>query len=216
MSVGPPEGVLADSAGNKTSDKEVRHIEPPKGKRIGYARISTTDQTLALQLDALDQVGCTRIYKDRGVSGAKIQRPGLDKALGSLKSGDVLVVWKLDRLGRSLPHLIQTLRNLMDRNIGFCSIQDAIDTATAGGRLYFHIMGALAEFETDLISERTKAGMEAARKRGVHIGRPRKLSSSDITQAQFMLREHKGIQTIAGKFNVHPRTIERALNLIKL
>lgn len=148
-------------------------IAPPDGRRIGYARVSTQEQTLNLQRDALRVAGCETIFDDQGVSGAKANRPGLDAAFAALQPGDVLVVWKLDRLGRSLRHLIDTLRDLSDRGIGFYSIQDAIDTTTAGGRLYFHIMGALAEFERDLISERTKAGMAAAKARGVHVGRPR-------------------------------------------
>lgn len=148
-------------------------IAPLDGRRIGYARVSTQEQTLNLQRDALHVAGCQMIFDDQGVSGAKANRPGLDAAFAALQPGDVLVVWKLDRLGRSLRHLIDTLRDLSDRGIGFYSIQDAIDTTTAGGRLYFHIMGALAEFERDLISERTKAGMAAAKARGVHVGRPK-------------------------------------------
>ncbi len=142
------------------------------GRLIGYARVSTQDQTLDLQRDALRAAGCVEIFEDQGVSGVKEARTGLDAALASLEAGDCLVVWKLDRLGRSLRHLIDTLKALSDRGIGFRSIQDAIDTTTAGGRLYFHIMAALAEFERDLISERTKAGMAAAKARGVHVGRP--------------------------------------------
>lgn len=142
------------------------------GRQIGYARVSTPEQCLDLQRDALTAAGCDRIFEDFGVTGAKAARPGLDQALTALEPGDCLVVWKLDRLGRSLRHLTETLQSLADRDIGFRSLQDAIDTTTAGGRLYFHIMAALAEFERDLISERTKAGMHAAKQRGVHVGRP--------------------------------------------
>ncbi len=141
---------------------------------IGYARISTIDQNLNLQLDALKAAGCERIYQDEGISGANAKRPGLTRALKRLSRDDVLIVWKLDRLGRSMRHLIELTTMFDDRGIGFRSISDAIDTSTPGGKLYFHMMGAFAEFERNLISERTKAGMAAARARGVKMGRPRK------------------------------------------
>ncbi len=182
------------------------------GRKLGYARISTTDQNLALQIDALKLAGCDVIYKDHGISGVKRDRPGLDKLLVDIKPGDVLVVWKLDRLGRSLSHLIHTLKGLMKRDISFCSLKDAIDTTTAGGRLCFHIMGALAEFERDLISERTKAGMMAAQKRGVHIGRPRKLTSIHLSKAKTLLSQGENIVSIASIFSVHPSTLVRRLN----
>ncbi|WP_428409091.1 recombinase family protein [Hyphococcus sp.] len=142
--------------------------------RIGYARISTIEQNLNLQRDALKAAGCALVYQDEGVSGAKKQRPGLESALERLQSGDELVVWKLDRLGRSMRHLIELTEWLEQEGIGFRSLVDAIDTSTSGGRLYFHLMGAFAEFERNLISERTKAGMAAARARGARIGRPKK------------------------------------------
>jgi Resolvase, N terminal domain len=132
---------------------------------IGYARISTFDQTLALQQDALTAAGCEHIYTDT-VSGSVTNRPGLTQALSHLRSGDTLVVWRLDRLGRSLPHLIETVRQLQDRGVGFRSLQEHIDTTTSGGKLVFHVFGALAEFERDLIRERTHAGLVAARARG--------------------------------------------------
>lgn len=143
--------------------------------RVGYARISTVEQNLDLQIDALTAAGCERIYRDEGLSGVKTRRPGLDKALNVLKQDDVLVVWKLDRLGRSMQHLIELTSVLESKGVGFQSLSDAIDTSTAGGRLYFHLIGAFAEFERNLISERTKAGMAAAKARGVKMGRPRKL-----------------------------------------
>lgn len=142
---------------------------------IGYARISTIDQNLDLQLDALARAGCEAIYRDEGISGAKAQRPGLSKALKRLQKGDSLVVWKLDRLGRSMRHLIELTTLFENKGIGFHSLSDAIDTSTSGGKLYFHLMGAFAEFERDLISERTKAGMAAAKARGAQIGRPKKI-----------------------------------------
>ena len=141
---------------------------------VGYARVSTNDQNLALQIDALKSAGCETIYEDEGFSGSKSKRPGLDRAMSRLKSGDTLVVWKLDRLGRSMKHLIQMTSRFERRGIQFRSISDAIDTSTPGGKLYFHLMGAFTEFESSLISERTKAGMAAAKARGVKMGRPRK------------------------------------------
>lgn len=138
---------------------------------IGYARISTNDQNLNLQRDALKTAGCTQICEDTA-SGANAARPGLEKALGMLREGDTLVVWKLDRLGRSLKHLIESVQTLDGRGVGFKSIQDNIDTTTPGGKLLFHILGSLAEFERDLIRERTNAGLAAARARGRKGGRP--------------------------------------------
>src|SRR5215469_4444490 len=138
---------------------------------IGYARVSTTDQTLNLQMDALEKIGCSKIFTDTA-SGAKAQRLGLEEALNYVREGDTLVVWRLDRLGRSLKHLIETITNLNNRKIGFKSLQENIDTTTAGGKLVFHIFGALAEFERELIKERTVAGLRAARARGRIGGRP--------------------------------------------
>src|SRR5437868_12915664 len=139
---------------------------------IGYARVSTSDQTLNLQKDALEHIGCSKIFTDI-ISGASTERQGLDEALSYVREGDTLVVWRLDRLGRSLKHLIETITNLNNRKIGFKSIQENIDTTTSGGKLVFHIFGALAEFERDLIRERTKAGLQAARARGRVGGRPK-------------------------------------------
>src|SRR5947207_2598965 len=139
---------------------------------IGYARVSTQDQTLDLQKDALEKIGCSKIFTDTA-SGAKAQRVGLAEALEYVREGDTLVVWKLDRLGRSLKHLIETVTDLNNRKIGFMSIQEHIDTTTSGGKLIFHIFGALAEFERDIIRERTNAGLQAARARGRLGGRPK-------------------------------------------
>lgn len=139
--------------------------------RIGYARVSTADQNLHLQKDALKAAGCQEIWEDT-VSGAKVARPGLEKALQRLREGDTLVVWKLDRLGRSLKHLIESVHALEERGVGFRSLQDNIDTSSPGGKLLFHILGSLAEFERDLIRERTNAGLAAARARGRKGGRP--------------------------------------------
>jgi DNA invertase Pin-like site-specific DNA recombinase len=139
---------------------------------VGYARVSTQDQTLDLQKDALEKIGCSKIFTDTA-SGAKEERKGLDEALTYVRAGDSLVVWRLDRLGRSLKELIDIIKDLNNRNIDFQSLTEHIDTSTPGGKLIFHIFGALAEFERDLIRERTKAGLAAARARGRKGGRPK-------------------------------------------
>lgn len=141
---------------------------------IGYARISTDDQNLNLQMDALRLAGCEKLYSDR-ISGAKAARPGLSLALEVARTGDVLVVWRLDRLGRSLKDLIETMETLDERGIGFSSLQESITTTNNSGRLIFHLFGALAEFERNLIRERTTAGLVAARARGHRGGRPKAL-----------------------------------------
>lgn len=141
---------------------------------IGYARISTDDQNLDLQLDALKQAGCEKIYSDR-ISGAKTLRPGLELALEVARTGDVLVVWRLDRLGRSLKDLIEKMEILDKRGIGLSSLQESITTTNNSGKLIFHLFGALAEFERNLIRERTNAGLVAARARGHRGGRPKAL-----------------------------------------
>lgn len=140
--------------------------------KIGYARISTDDQSLDLQLDALKLAGCDRIFEEIQ-SGAKRDRPILNQCLSQLTAGDVLIVWRLDRLGRSLPHLIEIVDNLKVKGVKFTSICEAINTDSAIGELFFHIFGALAQFERQLIRERCIAGMKAAQDRGVHCGRPR-------------------------------------------
>ena len=146
---------------------------------IGYCRVSTNDQHLRMQEDALKSAGCEDIYTDIA-SGVKTKRQGLEQALDKLRKDDTLVVWKLDRLGRSIQHLIETVKLLNDKKIGFKSLAENIDTTTSGGKLVFHIFGALAEFERDLIKERTQAGLKAARKRGRLGGRPPTLNTSEI------------------------------------
>ena len=145
---------------------------------VGYARVSTQEQTLDLQKDALHKLGCERIFTDIA-SGAKSDRQGLEGALKFMRAGDTLVVWRLDRLGRSLKHLIETRTSLNERTIGFKSLTENIATTTSGGKLIFHVFGALAEFERDLIRERTQAGLAAARARGRLGGRPRAPSLND-------------------------------------
>jgi DNA invertase Pin-like site-specific DNA recombinase len=139
---------------------------------IGYARVSTSEQNPQLQQDALAAAGCEECFTDTA-SGVKSDRPGLQTALTACRAGDTLVVWKLDRLGRSLPHLVETIQSLDKRGVGFRSLQEQLDTTTSGGRLIFHLFASLAEFERDLIRERTKAGLAAARARGRKGGRPK-------------------------------------------
>ncbi len=157
---------------NTAEDERKLHLP---FRKIGYARVSTEDQKVDLQLNALKQAGCEHIFVDEGVSGAKADRAGLKKAMMNLQPSDTLVVWRLDRLGRSLIHLVGMMSELGSRGIEFHSVMENIDTSSAGGRLVFHLMAALAEFERSLISERTRAGMEAARLKGIHIGRPRRI-----------------------------------------
>ena len=178
---------------------------------IGYARVSTDEQNLDLQRQALTAAGCDTIYEDRGISGAAVNRPGLDQALRTVQAGDVLTVWKLDRLGRSLPHLIQVIDGLGKAGAGFVSLSENIDTTTAGGRLYFHLMGALAEFERSLIGERTRAGMQAARQRGKHVGRPAGLTEQQIRHARDLRAMGRQVAEIADLFGVHRSTVSRAL-----
>ena len=157
---------------------------------IGYARVSTHEQNLDLQKDALKKAGCEKIVVDIA-SGKKTQRSGLDQVRELLRKGDVLAVWRLDRLGRSLKHLIELMTELEQAGIGFQSLQEHIDTTSPGGKLVFHIFGALAEFERNLIQERTKAGLEAARARGRKGGRPRRLSAQQRALAMDLYAQRK-------------------------
>ena len=156
---------------------------------IGYCRVSTNDQHLRMQEDALKAAGCDEVYTDIA-SGVKAARPGLEEAIDKTRAGDALVVWKLDRLGRSVQHLIYTIKRLDDKGVHFKSLSENIDTGSSGGKLIFHIFGALAEFERDLIKERTNAGLKAARARGRLGGRPPTLSASQI--ASLKKHYHKG------------------------
>jgi len=153
---------------------------------VGYARVSTQDQNLDLQKDALLQIGCERIFTDIA-SGAKSSRTGLDDALDFLREGDTLVVWRLDRLGRSLKHLIEVVNSLNEKSISFRSLQESIDTSTSGGKLIFHVFGALAEFEREIIRERTQAGLSAARSRGRLGGRPKSMDNKKILLAKSLM-----------------------------
>jgi DNA invertase Pin-like site-specific DNA recombinase len=158
---------------------------PAIGHLLGYARVSTTDQQPQLQVDALESAGCYRVFVETA-SGARADRPILEQVQDQLRPDDTLVVWKLDRLGRSLRHLVDTVSGLADRGIGFRSLQEAIGTTTPGGKLVFHVFVALAEFERDLIRERTSAGLAAARARGHYGGRPSVLTAHKLQVAQEM------------------------------
>lgn len=160
------------------SNRPPAYQRPDTPIRVGYARVSTEDQHLDLQLRALEAAGCAIVFHDQGISGASRERPALKEALQILRAGDVLLTWKLDRLGRSLQHLIGVITELGARGIGFQSLTEQMDTATPTGMLQFHLMGAMAEFERALISDRTKAGMAAARVRGARLGRPRNTDKS--------------------------------------
>jgi DNA invertase Pin-like site-specific DNA recombinase len=175
---------------------------------IGYARISTQEQTLNLQKDALQKVGCNKIFTDTA-SGAKAERIGLDKALNYVRKGDTLVVWRLDRLGRSLPHLITTMTDLEERGIGFKSLTENIDTTTSGGKLIFHIFGALAEFERNLIRERTTAGLTAARARGRKGGRPKALTGKQVGIAQDLYEKQHPTAGICRTLKISKATLYR-------
>ena len=180
--------------------------------QIGYARVSTGEQTLDLQRDALTKAGCDRIFEETA-SGAKADRLLLKEALAYARSGDTLVVWRLDRLGRSLKHLIETVAELATRGIGFKSLTEQIDTTTPGGKLIFHVFGALAEFERDLIRERTNAGLAAARARGRTGGRPKKLADPKTLALAQALYDGgtTDIETICKTLGISRATLYRSL-----
>lgn len=184
----------------------------PVMRKIGYARVSTKDQNLDLQIHALQSAGCTTIFEDHGVSGSTAKRPGLSSLTAELKPGDKLVIWKLDRLGRSTRHLLSFVSELKTREIDFQSLNECIDTESATGNLLFQMMAAFAEFERNQLSERTVAGIEAARRRGQPIGRPRALTASDIEQARHLVeRNEASIPEIAERYGVERTTMWRAL-----
>lgn len=180
------------------------------GYAVGYARVATTEQDAVLQHDALTEAGCSRIFTDTA-SGAIAERPQLAAALDHLRSGDILVVWRLDRLGRSLRHLIETVEGLEQRGIGFRSLPESIDTTTPGGRLIFHVFGALAEFERELIRERTMAGLAAARARGRVGGRPPAMTEAKLRQALAMREQGRSVSEISEVIGVSRATIYRHL-----
>jgi DNA invertase Pin-like site-specific DNA recombinase len=178
---------------------------------VGYARVSTQDQNPALQLDALAAAGCERVFVEKA-SGARRDRPELKAALDYLRKGDSLVVWKLDRLARSLKQLIETVEFLDQRRIGFRSLTESINTTSAGGKLVFHIFGSLAEFERAITRERTRAGLEAARGRGRIGGRPPALNVKDVAAAKAMLADpNLTVEDVAKRLKVAPSTLYRHL-----
>ena len=177
---------------------------------IGYARVSTTQQDLALQLDALAKAGCVRVFEDRA-SGAKAERPGLAAALNFAREGDILTVWKLDRLGRSLAHLIETVSALERRGVSFRSLTEAIDTTTPGGRLVFHIFGALGQFERDLIRERTRAGLDAATARGRQGGRKPVVTDEKLRRAHALRAQGFTVREVAARIKVSKTALYAAL-----
>ena len=184
------------------------------GRKLGYARVSTHDQRLDLQLDALTSAACDLVFQDHGVSGTRARRPGLDQLLEALAPGDTVVVFKLDRLGRSVLHLADLLVEFNGRDIHFCSLTEGINTATPGGKLIFHIFSAMAEFQRDIIAENTREGLAAAKRRGIQLGRPKLLSEDQISEAVERL-DNNGISmtALAEEFSVSRMTLTRALQL---
>lgn len=178
---------------------------------IGYARVSTEDQNLDGQLDVLARAGCERIYKEK-LSGSNRDRAELIRCLDTLREGDTLIVYKLDRLGRSIKDLISIVSDLQDKGIGFVSVTESIDTHSPGGKLIFHVFAALAEFERERISERTKAGLAAARARGRKGGRKPKLSENDVRKAKAMLLDPKMTKTeVSEHFGISRVTLNKYL-----
>jgi DNA invertase Pin-like site-specific DNA recombinase len=204
------------------ADRPKRHARTrPEGElhgpgyKIGYARVSTLDQNLALQQDALRGEGCEKIFIEQ-ISGAVTDRPALREALDYARSGDTLIVWKLDRLARSMKQLIETIEGLRLRGIGFRSVTEAIDTTTAQGVLVFHMFSALAEFERALIRERTRAGLAAAKRAGRTGGRPPKLTMDDLDVARTLLANPDiPVADVADRLGVSPATLYRYLPAAK-
>lgn len=181
---------------------------------IGYARVSTEDQKLDLQIHALKSVGCNRIFTDHGRSGFSFKRDGLAEAMRLLRPGDTLVVWRLDRLGRSLSGLVNIMEQLRTGNIHFRSLSENIDTASSSGKLMFHMMAALAEFERSLISERTRAGMAAAKVKGKRLGRPKSLSAEDLHVARQEIKtKGSSYNEVADMLSISERTLRRYIPL---
>jgi len=181
------------------------------GELLGYARVSSAEQNAELQADALAAAGCWRVFTD-SASGALDRRPELDRLLEQLRPGDTLVVWRLDRLGRSLRHLLDVVTDLSERGVGFRSLTESIDTTTSGGRLIFHVFGALAEFEREIIRERTQAGLAAARARGRKGGRPALMTPDKVKAARRMYDQRDmTVAEIGAVLGVSRGTVYRAL-----
>jgi DNA invertase Pin-like site-specific DNA recombinase len=182
----------------------------PTVTSVGYARVSTVDQDPALQRDALAKAGCAKVFEDRA-SGARADRPGLRAALDYVREGDVLITWKLDRLGRSLPHLIETVTELERRGVGFRSLTEVIDTTTPGGRLEFHLFAALGQFERDLIRERTRAGLAAAATRGRTGGRRPVVTEEKLRHARELVGKGLTVREAAIRLKVGKTALYEAL-----
>ncbi|MBT1173915.1 recombinase family protein [Bifidobacterium sp. MA2] len=181
-------------------------------KRFGYARISTAGQSADLQIDALERAGCDRVFVDTA-SGVKAHRPELDHMIELLREGDVVVVWRLDRLGRSMQNLVALMNRFQEMGVGFVSLTESIDTTTPGGMLTFNLFAALSQFERDLISERTKAGLEAARARGRRGGRPAKVGGKDVREIRRLYDSRiLTVKQIADLMHVSRSTVYRVLN----
>ena len=178
--------------------------------KIGYARVSTIEQNPNAQRDALKAAGCEKIVTEK-VSGASVKRPKLEKLLRSLDAGDTLTVWRLDRVGRSLPHLLDVVGDLKARDVGFQSLNETIDTTTANGELIFHLFASMAQFERSLIVERTQAGLVAAKKRGVRLGRPPALTTAKIKHARKLISAGERPSSVAASLGVDRSTLYRAL-----
>ena len=189
---------------NKKTDK------PYLMTAVGYARVSTGDQDTALQIDALRKAGCEKLFEDKA-SGVKTDRPGLAEAIRYARDGDTLTVWKLDRLGRSMKHLIEIITELEARGVGFRSITENIDTTTSGGRLVFHLFGALAQFERDLIRERTRAGLRAAEERGRRGGRQAAVTPEKLAKARQHLAAGLNVREAAARVKVGKTALYQAL-----
>ncbi|AMT69276.1 MULTISPECIES: recombinase family protein [Mycobacteroides] len=178
---------------------------------IGYARVSTVEQSTGLQLDALHAAGVEQVFVDEGVSGSVSSRPELDRCLSMLRSGDTLVVWRLDRLARSLKNLLELVESLSARGIHLRSLTESIDTSSASGRLILSVFGALAEFERALIIERTQAGLAAARSRGARIGRPAAMTTGQVEQARTLVSAGHRVSEVAESLGVGRSTLYRVL-----
>ncbi|CAK07659.1 MULTISPECIES: recombinase family protein [Rhizobium] len=183
--------------------------------KVGYARVSTHDQNIDLQMLALRGV-CCRVFEDHGISGAKSSRPGLNAILRFVRRGDTLVVWRLDRLGRSIHDLLRIIERLRKRGVEFQSLTEHIDTGSAGGRLVFHLLAAMAEFERQLIRERTLAGIEAARARGTRLGRRPRLNNDERVAAYHaVIIDGENATDVAKRYRVHPRTLARHIERMR-
>lgn len=181
-------------------------------RNVGYARVSTVEQNMDMQLEALKAAGCEAVLTDEGFSGADFTRPGLTEIQRILCRGDTLTVWRLDRLGRSLFELLKLIRDLNERGVEFRSLSESLDTSTPAGRLLLHVLASMAEFERSLISERTRAGMAAARARGSRIGRRPAMTKAQVVAAKEALElSRRSVAEIAGEYHIHPRTLGRLL-----